>query len=101
MRIVPNNLEAIRTLSHGFSLIAYSKHATVEIPDCVWTTEELVALAKLTITDWDKIGWAYNTHVETYMNSCDLLSEALRQIKPFSQYLRELLMLQARQTLHQ
>jgi hypothetical protein len=44
---------------------------------------------EVTDRDLDNIGEAYNTHVTTEMCASDLLSEALRRIKPFSRYFKE------------
>ena len=46
---------------------------------------------EITDKELNDIGEAYNCHVEREMCASDLLSEALRRIKPFSRYFKELI----------
>lgn len=76
MRIIPDNVQAIRTLSHGYSLMAYSKHATVEITD-----DEL-----------NEILMGYNIE-QTYIK--DGLIWARLPYKSYAEYFKELVELRA------
>lgn len=81
MRIIPD--------SNKVTYLVDSHPDTPEDADYLEVSE--CDTIEITDKELDDIGQAYNIHVETYMNSCDLLSEALRQIKPFSKYLKELI----------
>jgi hypothetical protein len=82
MRIIKDNATLYHELvTHGemrdYYHDGYKESDTIEITDA----------------EWDEIGMAYFSHVETYIQSSDTLAEAERHIKPFSQYIKSLISL--------